>query len=213
MLARPSPPPCELPFSTYSGLGGLLLRLPGAPFLVGPLAARIRALAPGVAVCAMPAPLDLVMAAALRRAGVPFLVVVHDADAHPGDGFPLQMLLQRRLVRRADGLIALTEHVATRLRAQGLADGKPMIVAALPPFAFGPLPPPPRAHGGKLRLLSFGRLLPYKGLDLLAAALGQLGARPDLEVRVVGSGPELRSARRAAASARRAGGKPVGAGT
>jgi glycosyltransferase involved in cell wall biosynthesis len=55
---------------------------------------------------------------------------------------------------------------------------------------FGPPPPPPRAHGGKLRLLSFGRLLPYKGLDLLAAALATLGSRPDFEVRVVGSGPE-----------------------
>ncbi len=189
-LARgPAPPRCELPFSTYTGLAGFLLRLAGAPFQVGKLATRIRALAPGVAVCAMPAPLDLVMAAALRRAGVPFLVVVHDADAHPGDGFPLQMLLQRLLLRRADGLIALTEHVASRLRAQGLAEGKPLIVEALPPFAFGPLPPPPRAHGGKLRLLSFGRLLPYKGLDLLAAALAQLGSHPDLEVRVVGSGP------------------------
>ena len=138
----------------------------------------------------MPAPLDLLMAAALRRAGVPMLVVVHDADAHPGDGFPLQMRLQRRLVRRADAVAALSGHVAARLRAQRLAAGKPLIMADHPPFVFGPPPPPPRAHGGPLRLLSFGRLLPYKGLDLLAAALGLLGARPDLAVRVVGSGPE-----------------------
>jgi glycosyltransferase involved in cell wall biosynthesis len=190
LLRGPAPPRCELPFSTYSGFASFLLRLPAAPFRVGRLAARIRALAPDVAVCGMPAPLDLVMAAALRRAQVPFLVVVHDADSHPGDGFPAQMLLQRRLVRRADGVIALTGHVAARLRVQGLAAGKPLIMAAHPPFEFGPPPPPPRAHGGKLRLLSFGRLLPYKGLDLLAAALGRLGAQPELEVRVVGSGPE-----------------------
>ena len=190
LLGGPAPPPCELPFPTYSGLAGLLLRLPAAPWQIGPLAARIRALAPDVAVCAMPAPLDLMMLAALRRAGVPCFVVVHDADTHPGDGFPLQMLLQRRLVRRADGLIALTLHVANRLRAQGLAAGKPLIMGALPPSVFGPPPAPPRAHGGPLRLLSFGRLLPYKGLDLLAAALGRLGAQRDLQVRVVGSGPE-----------------------
>jgi len=190
LLRGAAAPRCELPFKTYSGLAGLLLRLPAAPFEVESLAARIRALAPDVVICGMPAALDLVMAAALRRAGVPFLVVVHDADIHPGDGFPLQMLLQRRLVRRADGVIALTEHVAGRLRAQGLAAGKPLIMAGLPPFVFGPPPPPPRAHGGALRLLSFGRLLPYKGLDLLAAALGRLGAQPDLEVRVAGSGPE-----------------------
>ena len=212
LLRGPAPPPCELPFSTYSGLGGLLLRLPGAPFLVGPLAARIRALAPGVAVCAMPAPLDLVMAAALRRAGVPFLVVVHDADAHPGDGFPLQMLLQRRLVRRADGLIALTEHVAARLRAQGLADGKPMIVAALPPFAFGP---PAAAAARAWRQAPAALVRPAAALQGTRPA----GRRARAARRAAGSGSPggrqrsgLRSARRAAASARRAGGKPLGAG-
>lgn len=190
LLAGPDAPPCELPYPTYTGLFGLLRRLALSPFAVGPLARRIRALAPDVAICGMPGPLDLLMAAALRRAGVPFLVVVHDADAHPGDGFPFQMRLQRRLTRRADGLIALTGHVAARLREQGEAAGRTLIVASLPPFVFGPPPPPPRAHGGRLRLLSFGRLLPYKGLDLLAAALAALGPRADLEVRVVGSGPE-----------------------
>lgn len=190
LLRGSAAPRCDLPFSTYRNLAGLLSRLPLAPFEVPALAARIRALAPDVAICGMPAALDLVMAAALRRAGVPFLVMVHDADTHPGDGNPLQMPLQHRLVRRADGVIALTGHVAERLRAQGLAADKPIIMAAHPPFVFGPPPPPPRAHGGPLRLLSFGRLLPYKGHDLLAVALARLGARPDLQVRVVGSGPE-----------------------
>ena len=34
---------------------------------------------------------------------------------------PLLMWLQRRLARRADALVALSTHVAERLRAQGLA--------------------------------------------------------------------------------------------
>jgi glycosyltransferase involved in cell wall biosynthesis len=55
---------------------------------------------------------------------------------------------------------------------------------------FGPTPVPPRSHGGALRLLFFGRLLPYKGLDLLAAALRMLDARGAWQLRVVGSGPE-----------------------
>ena len=190
ILGTAAPPPCDLAFPTYDGLAGFASRALRAPVLVPRLVAWLRDNRVDVALCAMPAPLDLLMAAALRRAGVPFAVVVHDADLHPGDAFPLQMLLQRRLLARADRLFALSTHVADRLRQQGAASGRLLMTASLPPFAFGERPPPPGAHGGRLRLLSFGRLLPYKGLDLLADSLALLGKRTDFEVRVVGSGPE-----------------------
>ena len=190
ILGTATPPPCDLAFPTYDGLAGFAARALRAPVLVPGLTGWLRDNRVDVALCAMPAPLDLLMAAALRRAGVPFAVVVHDADPHPGDAFPLQMLLQRRLLARADRLFALSTHVADRLRQQGTAAGRLLMTASLPPFAFGERPPPPGAHGGRLRLLSFGRLLPYKGLDLLASSLARLGERRDFEVRVVGSGPE-----------------------
>jgi glycosyltransferase involved in cell wall biosynthesis len=190
ILGAPGAPACQLPVRTYDDLAGLVVRLPALPFQVAPLAERVRALRPDVAICAMPAALDLLMAAALRRASVPYFVVVHDADPHPGDGIPLQMTLQRALMRRAHGLVALTGHVAERLRQQSQLRGRPLFIVPHPPRVFGPPPPPPGAHGGKLRLLSFGRLLPYKGLDLLAEALLVLGPRADMEIRVVGNGPE-----------------------
>jgi len=190
ILGTAAPPPCDLAFPTYDGIAGFAARALRAPVLVPRLAAWLRENRVDVALCAMPAPLDLLMAMALRRAGVPFAVVVHDADLHPGDAFPLQIRLQRRLLSRADRLFALSTHVADRLRQQGIAAGRLMMTASLPPFAFGERPPPPGAHGGRLHLLSFGRLLPYKGLDLLADSLALLGERADLEVRVVGSGPE-----------------------
>lgn len=89
--------------------------------------------------------------------------------------------------------MALTGHVADRLRAQNLIGERPLIMAPLPPLVFGPPPAPPGAHGGPLRLLSFGRLLPYKGLDLLAEAIALLGPSPDPQIRVVGRGPESAS--------------------
>jgi glycosyltransferase involved in cell wall biosynthesis len=190
LLALPDPPHCELPIRTYASLRGFVLRMASSPLIVPRLIRWLRRERIDVALCAMPAAMDLVMGAALLAAGVPFAVVVHDADAHPGDRFPLQIMLQRWLVRGASGLFALSTHVADRLRQQGLTRGRKLCMASLPPFDYGPAPPPARAHGGKLRLLSFGRLLPYKGLDLLADTLAFLGPRNDLEVRVVGSGPE-----------------------
>jgi glycosyltransferase involved in cell wall biosynthesis len=139
----------------------------------------------------MPAMLDLLMAAALRRLGVPYFVLIHDADAHPGDGFPFQMTLQRHLADGATGLATLSRHVADRLAARGEVRGRPVISLSHPPRSFGAVPPPPpRSAPGPLRLLFFGRLLPYKGLDLFAAALREIGDLPDIVVRVIGQGPE-----------------------
>jgi glycosyltransferase involved in cell wall biosynthesis len=131
------------------------------------------------------------MAVALRWLKIPFIVVVHDADAHPGDGFLMQMWLQRRLCRRANGVAALTAHVGDRLIRQKLAGtpGRPLIRLRHPPMRYE-FTPRSEAEAGTFRLLSFGRLLPYKGLDLLVDSLKLVGPRHGLSVRVVGSGPE-----------------------
>ena len=190
LLGLPDAPQNDIPIRTYQDRRGFVARLLATPALIPKVARDIRAARIDAALCAMPAPLDFIMAGALRRAGVPYAVVVHDAQLHPGDAFPLQILLQRSLLRRARLLFALSEHVAGQLRARGLGSGQTLARAALPPFVFGPSPPPVGAHGGRLRLLSFGRLLPYKGLDLLAESIEQLGPQAEFELRVVGSGPE-----------------------
>lgn len=191
LLRSAVPPHCDLPVRTYRSMSGFILRSLAAPLWVPPLAARLRRLAPDIAVCAQPGPLDLLMAAALRIACIPFVVLVHDADHHPGDGLPLQMLLQRMLCRCSAAVGVLSAHVGARLVAQRLAGTpqRPLIRLTHPPMNFSVAPPRVR-HDGALRVLCFGRLLPYKGLDLLADALGILGARSGMEVRIAGSGPE-----------------------
>ncbi|HEX5326311.1 MAG TPA: glycosyltransferase family 4 protein [Acetobacteraceae bacterium] len=195
ILGGPDAPRCALPVPTYATAAGLAGRMVQAPWLVAAMTRRFKALRLDLAIDAMPGPLDLLCVAALRGAGVPAAIIVHDADAHPGDGFPLLMGLQRRLVRRADAVVALSWHVAGRLRAQRLIGGDArLIVASHPPFDFGAMPPP-FAHGAGIRLLTFGRLLPYKGLDLLAEAMRLLGPIPGLQLRVVGSGPDSEALR------------------
>lgn len=189
ILHGPHPPRCEIPIPLFEKSPRGLLHLAILPLRIVQLAWRIRQFRPDLAICAMPGMLDLIMVAALRLCGVPFMVVVHDAELHPGDGKPLQMALQRALMRRAAGLITLSSHVSAMLIAQGAPQGRPLIQSEHPPRAFRPTPPPARAHGGPTRLLFFGRLLPYKGLDLLADALQRLGPRPDFVLHVIGRGP------------------------
>jgi glycosyltransferase involved in cell wall biosynthesis len=191
ILRSDTPPHCDLRINTYAGLLGFVLRAATAPILVHRLARRIADMQPDIAVCAMAGPLDLAMAAALRLRRIPFVVLVHDAEAHPGDGFPMQMWLQRQLCRRAIAVAALSTHVGERLRMQKLAGtpGRPLIRLKHPPMPYEVRPRLPPTDAG-FRLLAFGRLLPYKGLDLLVDGLRELGPEPGLAVRVVGSGPE-----------------------
>jgi glycosyltransferase involved in cell wall biosynthesis len=184
ILTGAAPPICELPVPTYSGILGLVWRMIASPWTILTLRGRLRALRPEVAICAMPGPIDLLMIAALRPFGTRSVIMVHDADAHPGDGLPLQMWLQRLLCRRASAVASLSTHVGRRLRDQNLLKGD-LIALTLPPLGYDV--PPAQPHDGPLRLLHFGRLLPYKGLDLLAGALAGIDS---LTVRVVGSGPE-----------------------
>jgi glycosyltransferase involved in cell wall biosynthesis len=180
-------PRCELPVRTYGGMMSLLLRLVTAPLALPFLLVRLWPIRPYLAICAMPGPLDLLMAVALRLLGTRIVVLVHDAVAHPGDGFPLQMTLQRWLCHRADGLAVLCAHVRNQLREQSR---RPLIPFAHPPFAFDAPAAPSERPPGPPRLMFFGRLLPYKGLDLLAAALDALPPDSEVAVRVVGHGPE-----------------------
>ena len=190
LLTLSDAPRNDLPMRTYAGPLGWA----GQVALTGPrgreLARRIAPLHPDAAICVMPGPMDLTMATALHHLGVRFAVIVHDASPHPGDGLPGQFALQRALCRRAAVLMSWSGHVAETLRAQGFGRGAQRLVpAAHPPLAFDPPPPPAFAHGGPARMLFFGRLLRYKGLDLLAEAAARMGGA-GCTLKVVGAGPE-----------------------
>ena len=94
-------PTCALPMATYAAMAGFGARMLSAPVLVPRLARWLRRERVDIALCAMPAAMDLLMAAALRWRGIPYVVVVHEADLHPGDRYAAQIWLQRRLVRGA----------------------------------------------------------------------------------------------------------------
>lgn len=83
-----------------------------------------------------------------------------------------------REARRADLIITLSRTVADRLVSSRLAPAERVVPLFHPDITFGQ-PPAERMRlpGSPLRLLFFGRILPYKGLSLLIEAMAMLRAQ------------------------------------
>jgi glycosyltransferase involved in cell wall biosynthesis len=195
ILAGPDAPECDWRETTYESRLGFVVQRLASPFAGGPLR-HLDQDRPDVAICAMPALLDSRMVSALRRARIDYGVIVHDAQAHPGETLNFRILGQHRLLRSARYLFTLTGHVQAELLRQGFGtDGQRLIKLWHPAISFPAAPAVPR-EAGPPRILYFGRLLPYKGLDLLAGAAALIGPNRPFELRVCGDGPNSRSLER-----------------
>lgn len=123
-----------------------------------------------------------------RFSKVPYLMVVHDALPHPGDDLPLRHWLLKREIGFSHGVVALTEHVRRILCDEYAYPARRTWVIPLGAFSYGRPLSMPRASG-PTRLLFFGRVLPYKGLDLLLEAYTVLRReRKDIELMISGPG-------------------------
>ncbi|HJU31249.1 MAG TPA: glycosyltransferase family 4 protein [Hyphomicrobiaceae bacterium] len=127
---------------------------------------------------------------AIRKAGISFVSIVHDAVPHPGDATGRLLWWLHREARAADLVVTLSRHVAAQLHELGVAPAHRTAKLFLPDFVYGP---PGRARsrrdGRPLRLLFFGRILAYKGLPVLLDAVEQLreqGVTVELGVAGVG---------------------------
>lgn len=125
----------------------------------------------------------------IRCAGARYVFTLHDALPHPGD-FWLSRWRIRRELRRADGVIVLSEHVRKQLCHTYGFPFDSTIVAPHGVFEYGSSRiPRTYPHGRPFRILFFGRILKYKGLHLLLDAYrdlcNQIG---NLELAIVGQG-------------------------
>ena len=117
--------------------------------------------------------------------------MIYDSEVHPGDHFHLMVRLQRHLMRLSEGVVMLSDFVASQVKSRLSLAGKINTVIPHVSFAFRDLdlpPPVPLETAPKrpLRLLMAGRLRRYKGVPLLVDALKLLDGVP-LALRVVGS--------------------------
>jgi glycosyltransferase involved in cell wall biosynthesis len=119
--------------------------------------------------------------AVARAAGRSTRVVLVCANAVPHEPRPGDRALVGRLLRAVDGIVVHT--AAERWALEALTD-RPVAVAALPPHL--PAGEPQPAAGGsapRRRLLFFGKVRPYKGVDVLLRALSRID---DVRLTVVG---------------------------
>jgi len=177
------------PIDTFSGPISLLARTLLAPLAIGRLVRRLSDAGVRTIVTIMPHVWGLLLERAARRAGIVTVLMVHDADPHPGERRPVFDWLVRREIRRSDHIVTLSDHVAERLAARG--DAAPSRVARLfhPILVFRPASPLSERTGHAFRLLFFGRILPYKGVPLLLDAFAILReAGVNCTLRVVGVG-------------------------
>jgi glycosyltransferase involved in cell wall biosynthesis len=121
-----------------------------------------------------------------RLGGLPSLVLVHDPAPHPGLTGWLYARLENNSLRRAAQCFVLSQALAPQLAQRGVP---PERIEVVP---HGPLPYPHPASNGRPfppTLLFFGRITPYKGLEVLLQAFERLQARnPLLRLVIAGEG-------------------------
>jgi glycosyltransferase involved in cell wall biosynthesis len=141
-------------------------------------------------------PMNFASAAPLAQAVTkPLVYFAHDPAPHPGDHAGLgQRMTQRLLIERAAYVVALSFYAVRELERRGVPKKK-LAVAPLS-AVFEPRVGATRVEG-PMRLLFAGRMISYKGCDVLADALSVVSRRLDWRVTIAGEGPALDRAMRA----------------
>ena len=170
---------------------GALAGLAGIPRIGSEFRQMLRRQKPDILLCAFQSIWDLAAFPILRRSKTPFVLVLHDATFHPGDTYPMRQKILDWEVGLADALIVLSDHVAQEVHERSNFPKERIFVVPHGAFTFDDKEAKPRQfpHHRPLRLLFFGRIAAYKGLDLLLDAFRLLqegGANVTLDI--AGSG-------------------------
>jgi glycosyltransferase involved in cell wall biosynthesis len=128
------------------------------------------------------------LADSIRRTGVRYVVIVHDAADHPGDATAVVNSWLIRDALRADEVVTLSSYVKSGLVARfpKLADRTSVLFLPILRSVTANRQTNPAAQVG---FLFFGRLLAYKGLPLFVEACEILRARnQNFRIAVAGEG-------------------------
>lgn len=180
--------PTTWPVTTFSRNIGALFRLPRFRRQAKALVERLRREDFAAVVVLMSHVWTPLLGRRLAGTPIRYVVVAHDAARHPGDRTGRVHGWLLRDLDHADRIVTLSRAVADRLIAERTIDAGRIVTLAHPAIAYGA---ERSARGdGPLRVLFLGRIMAYKGLDLLVAAVERARREgADLELGVYGEGP------------------------
>ena len=175
---------------TYESIPQFALRSVQLPLLRKRFRCYLRQNSIDVVFCTMDHLWDVFMAGAIHDAGALYLLAVHDATRHPGEDQSWRRWLLSRDIAASDGALVLTKSVGTSLTTNYQYPPERTYLSTLGHFGDGAREHPREMPTDRpVRLLFFGRILAYKGLDLLLAALPLLRAEfPALGLEIWGEG-------------------------
>ena len=175
---------------TFAAGAGVLLRAYRLPFLIARFRRLLVARRTQVVVVLLSHIWSPIIAPFIMASGRKYVVIVHDAVRHPGDPTAFVSRWISRDAVGADLIVTLSGSVTNSLRRQAAFADKPIATLFLPTFGADDVATRKAWNGTRpLRLLFFGRILPYKGLPLFAEAIGILLDRGvKVEASVVGEG-------------------------
>ncbi|WP_181164561.1 glycosyltransferase family 4 protein [Amaricoccus solimangrovi] len=147
------------------------------------------------------------IAARCRRAGVPFVIGPLNGGLPWPRGFEVARLREREWLSHLRGAHRLLPHRRATLGAAAVIVGSRHTEGEMPAGARahylpengidpGRFAPGPRRAGGPLRVCFIGRMVPYKGPDMLLEAAEPLLRAGRVEIEMIGDGPMLYELRR-----------------
>jgi glycosyltransferase involved in cell wall biosynthesis len=171
---------------TYAGAAGFVAGFARVPGLARRLVRQARDLRADAVVSVMTHLWTPLIAPSLKRAGLRYVPMVHDADPHPGDAGALWEWRLARELDAAESAIVFSDSVAAAIRRRrpALALHRLPLGALLPAAA-----PAPGPRGAGPLFVNLGRMRAYKGIDLLRDAWAIFQPRhPQARLLVAGEG-------------------------
>jgi glycosyltransferase involved in cell wall biosynthesis len=174
---------------TFTGPLSLAIRTLLLPFTIRRLVRRLSSGGVRAIVTIMPHVWGWALQRAAARASIKTLMMVHDAEPHPGETRPIFDWLVCREIRSSTRIVTLSGHVADRLLERGDVTEEKLARLYHPIFKFAHALAKSSHPAKPFRLLFFGRILPYKGVPMLLEAFTKLRASGvDCTLRIVGRG-------------------------